>query len=192
MKFKSKKDTTITARLEAEEPKYGTVILRYLTGPETNKTFSISKSTLKRWWAKIEEENTSSSVLSIDTDKVNEPYNPKVTPRYIPKPKSVIEYEAKKGKKYNNELPEFESISEEIAEYCKKINTNSKYVMLNDKSTIWRKCGGIDVYASETLWTILTESGLQSKPNKDKDRPFAFKVTNLDEYNKLLEAVKGV
>lgn len=190
MKFQSKKDTTITANLEKEEEKYGTVILKYLTGSETGKTISITKSTLNRWWKKIEDEVTSNSVLHIDNEKVNEPYKPDVTPHYIPKPKSVIEYEAKKGKKYNNDLPEFEVMSEDFATYCKKINSNSKYVMFNDKSTMWRKCGAIDLYASEALWALLTERGLQSKPNKDKDRPFAFKITTLDEYNTILDVVK--
>ena len=194
MKYQSKKDTSIIASIEKTEEKYGTVLMKYLTGPDTGRTFSITNSTLKRWWKRVEdeEENTANNPLSIDINKVNEPYHPDVTPRYIPKPKSVIEYEAKKGKKYNNELPEFEEISESLAEYCKKINDNSKYVMFHDKSTMWRKCGAIDLYASESLWSLLTESGLQSKPNKDKDRPFAFKITNIEEYNKVLEAVKGV
>ena len=105
MKYQSKKDTSSIASIEKTDEKYGTVLRKYLTGPDTGKTFSITNSTLKRWWKRVEdeEENTSNNPLSIDIDKVNEPYHPDVTPRYIPKPKSVIEYEAKKGKKYNNE-----------------------------------------------------------------------------------------
>ena len=92
MKYQSKKDTSIIASIEKTEEKYGTVLMKYLTGPDTGKTFSITNSTLKRWWKRVEdeEENTSNNPLLIDINNVNEPYQPEVTPRYIPKPKSGI------------------------------------------------------------------------------------------------------
>ena len=186
--YTSKKDKNVKATIEQEEEKYGTVMMCYVSGPDKGKTFSITKSTLKRWWDKDEV----SFMDTIDFEKVNEPYPEPKVQKYIKKPQSVLEYEAKKGKKYNNDLPQFEQIVEQIQEYASKINDRSKYITLPDKTTVWRKTASVTVYATEGLWTKLTEVGLTSKPNKDKDRPFAFTIQSTEDYEKFLEVLSNV
>lgn len=189
MVYQSKKDKNVTASLDFEDTKCKTTRLIYLTGDKKGKSFVVSNSTLKRWWTKVEDND---NPLNIDMEEVNKPYKPDVTPHYIPKPKSVIEYEANKNKRFNSNLPDFNVIVDEIGSNLKKVNENSKYVMFNDKSTLWRKSSYIDVYATEDLWRDLTEAGFQSKVNKDKDRPFSFRISTADEYERLMGVLKNV
>ena len=190
MKYQSKKDPEIIAAFDAANDKYNTTRLIYLTGENSGKSFDVSNSTLKRWWKKVEDEVTEETTnpLNIDMEQVNEPYNPKVTPHYIPKPQSVIEYEEKKKKKFNSDLPKFEEITENFGEFLSKINETSQYIKFKDGTTLWRKSGWIDIYATENVFTKLAEAGLTSSPNKDKVRPFAFRISSSDEYEK----AKGV
>lgn len=190
--YQSKKDEDVTAKIESREEKYGTVLLEYVSGPNAGKTVSITLSTLKRWWKLVDtKEEVGNFEDTIDYSQVNTKYPEPKVQKYIPKPQSVIEYEAKKNKKFNANLPTFDEIIEDIGSICIKINNNSSYVKLKDKSTIWRKQGAIDIYAAEDLWGKLTDAGLSSKPNKDKDRPFAFKITSSAEYEKVLEVLKN-
>ena len=187
MKYQSKKDETVTAKLVSEEEKYGTVILEYLTGNEIGKTISVTTSTLKRWWRKINDEIVPG--IDIDEEKLSEPFPEPKEKKYVPKPQSVIDYENRKQKKYNSELPTFENIVETFGSDCKKVNENSAYIKFNDETTLWRKVSCIDIYASEDSWTKLTEQGLTSKANKDKVRPFAFHIDNAGDYVKVVKAL---
>lgn len=192
MKYQSKKDPEVTAYVDFEEEKYGTVMMIYLSGPNKGKSFSITKSTLKRWWKVINEENSAIKFEdTIDFEQVNKPYKPEVKRHYIPKPQSVIDYENNKKKGYYNfNLPNFEEIVENLGSKAIKVNENSSYLKFEDKSTLWRKNTRIDIYASEELGMKLAESGLKSSVNKDKDRPFAFKIEGIEEYNKMLEVLE--
>lgn len=183
MIYESKKNNEIRAKLIKESSV--TVILEYVSGPDVGKTITITTGTLKRWWSKSTED-----ILNLDNDKINEPYAPEVTPHYIPKPQSVIDYEAKKNKRYmNSDLPEFEQIVDTFGSILKSSNEKSKYVKFQNKSTLWRKSTYIDMYVTEDYWSKLTECGLTSKPNKDKDRPFAFRISNSDEYAIVVKAL---
>jgi len=186
MKYQSKKDPTVTAAFDFEDEKCKTTRLIYLTGEKAGNSFVVANSTLKRYWKPITDNS-----LNIDVEQVNQPYKPDVTPHYIPKPQSVIEYEENKHKKYNKDLPEFDTIVDELGEKLKKVNSTSNYVMFDNKTTLWRKSTCIDVYACEEVWIKLTEAGFQSKANKDKDRPYAFKIVNADDYKKLVEVLNG-
>lgn len=188
MRYQSKKDPSKIAEVVKEEPKYNTLILRIVEGDEAGKDISITSSTLKRWWKPCEE--TLADSMNVDMEKVNTPYPEPKEKKYIPKPKSVLEYEAKQNKKYNSALPEFSDIVDTFGEQLKKVNENSKYVMFKDGSTLWRKSGFIDLYVTETVWTALTELGFESKANKDKDRPFAFRISSTEDYEKVAEALK--
>lgn len=190
MKYQSKKNPEVFAKLDVVNDKYNTTRLIYLTGEHEGESFDVSNSTLKRWWKKVEDETIEdeASILGIDMEQVNEPYNPEVTPHYIPKPQSVIEYEEKKKKKFNADLPKFEEIADTFGEFLSKINETSQYVKFKDGTTLWRKSGWIDIYATEGTFTKLAESGLTSSPNKDKVRPFAFRISSSEEY----ERAKGV
>ena len=190
MKYQSKKNPEVFAAFDMANEKYNTTRLIYLTGENKGKSFDVSNSTLKRWWKKVENENIESeeSILGIDMEQVNKPYHPNVTPHYIPKPQSVIEYEEKKKKKFNSDLPKFEEIADTFGEFLSKINETSQYIKFKHGTTLWRKSAYIDIYATEDIFIKLAEAGLQSSPNKDKVRPFAFRIKSLEEYEK----AKGV
>lgn len=189
-KYQSKKNPEIIATLESVEEKYGTVILVYETGSDAGKSISITQSTFKRWWKLLTEESSlSESSLDIDVKQVNTPYPEPVKQKYIPKPQSVIDYEAKQVKQYNNDLPSFEELVAEIGSICTKVNDTSRYVKLACKTTLWRKSNYIDIYACETTAEKLIAKGLQCSGNKDKDRPFAFRVKTKADYTLVLEAL---
>lgn len=194
MIYQSKKNPDVTAKI-VKKPNEMTVILEYLTGDETGKNVTITTSTLQRYWRKTDaeeptEESTEKSaaeILNVDMDEVNKPYAPEVTPHYIPKPESVKEYEAKKKRK-QVDVPDFDTIVDDLGSVSVKVNTG--YVKLKDKfTTVWRKPGGVFVYTVEELWKALTDAGLTSKPNKDKQRPYGFEITNMDDYNTLKEVI---
>lgn len=190
MKYQSKKDPSIFATEDSYNEKSKTTILVYETGDKKGKSVSVSSTTLKRWWKKVDD-----NPLNIDMEQVNKPYKPDVTPHYIPKPQSVIEYEENKKKaRYNSELPEFSQISDNLGEYCIKINEGSKYVKFKDGkgTTLWRKSKYIDIYATETVWDAMTHKGFTSEPNKDKDRPYHFRINTKEEYDKVVEVIKNV
>lgn len=204
-KYQSKKDPTVTALLISKNEKYNTVSMQYVTGDNEGKNFDVSLSTLKRWWKKMDDDNKvvndnapandtnneESDVLKkIDMDVVNQPYHPDVTPHYIPKPDSVVEYENNKRKrKFNEDLPDYETICETFNEFLKK--RNASYIRFKDGkgSTIFRKGQYIDIYATEELLEPLTRAGLTSSVNKDKDRPFHFRVSTMEDYDKAKKAI---
>lgn len=184
MKYQSKKDPTITAAYDFQDPKTKTIRMIYLTGEKAGYSFEISSSTLKRWWQKLDVPKE-----EVDDEIINTPYHPDVTPHYIPKPESVVEYENMRSRS-NNELPDFDGLVEDFESFSQKINQNSKYIkLLNSQTTIWRKSAGIDVYADEIMWERFVEQGLKSTPNKDKNRPFAIKIKSADDYEKLKKAI---
>ena len=214
--YQSKKDPNVTAEVQSYDEKYKTVTLLGKTGPEAGKSFSITSATLKRWWKQIDEngneikdedeqaaeekiesgeEKTEAGEkteggnmpLGVDEDQVNKPYAPDVTPHYVPKPESVEKYEKRqRAKRYNEDLPGFEELKEKFDKHASRVNDTSNYIKLQDKSTVWRKSSGIFVYATEDLGAKLTAGGLIGSANNDKDRPFAFKITAAEEFEKLM------
>jgi hypothetical protein len=123
-------------------------------------------------------------------EQVNKPYKPEVTPRYIPKPQSVIDYEnKKKDKKLNKDLPVFEDIVDLFPELLSKINETSKYVKFKDGTTLWRKSSCIDIYATEHLLEPFTKAGLTASPNKDKARPFAYRIETKEQFDLAREVI---
>ena len=187
--YKSKKHPEVTAKI-VKEPNEGTVILEYLTGDEVGKTVTVTTGTLKRWWSKTTAEKTVNEILNVKPEDLTKPYAPKVTPHYIPKPASVVEYEEKQKKKFNGELPKYEDLIDTLDDCYFKRYDKDGHFMFKDKSTLWRKSTCIDLYVTEELWTKLTEAGFTSKENKDKDRPFAIKVKTADEWDKCLSVIK--
>ena len=192
MKYKDKRDETVIARVESENEKYGTITMVYETGPNEGKTFDITNATLKRWWSPVQEEKSEAEILHLDMETINEPYPEPKKKKYIPKPESVVEYEKKKrGRKYNEAIPEFEQIVEAVGSICCKVNETSQYVKLNDKvTTIWRKTLAISIYAGTDTAEKLAKAGFTSAPNKDKDRPFAFKIETKEDFDKVVGVLK--
>lgn len=193
MKYKDKRNETIIARVESENEKYGTYTLVYETGPNEGKAFDITGATLRRWWSKVDEtEKTEAEILNLDVNVINEPYPEPKKKKYIPKPDSVVEYEKKKrGRKFNDNLPTFEEVVELLGSYCSKVNENSSYIKFNDKkSTLWRKSTCISVYAATDFAEKLVNVGFASSVNKDKERPFAFKIETREDFDKLVAVIK--
>lgn len=186
--YQSKKDETIFAVVEREEEKYGTTLLIYTSGPNSGKSFSLTNSTLKRWW-KIVSVSESENPLNIDLNKVAEPYKPDVTPHYVKKPESVINYEESKKTRKTKDLPTLDTVVEDLGAWLNSINELSNYVKFKNDTTLWVKHSAVDIYATEAAWSRLTEAGFMSKPNKDKVRPFAFKLTTMEEYKKSVKAL---
>ena len=188
--YTNKKHPEVTAKI-VKQPNESTVILEYLTGDEVGKTVTVTTGTLKRWWSKSTEKSAN-EILGVDADELNEPYPEPKEKKYIPKPQAVVEYEEKKKSRFNNDLPKYEDLEGLLDDiYFKKYDKDSHF-MFKDKSTLWRKSSCIDLYVTEELWTKFTEAGFTSKPNKDKDRPFAIKVVTNDEWNLCLSVLNGM
>lgn len=188
-KYQSKKDPEVYASFDLENEKYSTVTMIYLSGENKGKSFSITTSTLKRWWKPVDEEEKSTlEILNVDVEQLSKPYKPDVTPRYIPKPQSVIDYENKKSRK-NFDIPDFEKIVEVFGSILTKVNENSCYIKFADKTTLWRKASTIHIYANEDSAVKLSTAGLLSTANKDKDRPFKFEIKTDEEFEKVKEAL---
>jgi len=184
MKYQSKKDPEIFAALDFQNEKTKTYRMIYLTGDKAGYSFEVSASTLKRWW-----EQVNATKEEVDAEIINTPYHPDVTPHYIPKPQSVIEYEEnKKRKRYNNDLPDFDNMVEDLMPSIRKVNKD--YVLLKDSATaIWRKGTRIDVNADSIILEKCVKQGLKSTENKDKDRPFRITIVTIDDYEKLKKAI---
>ncbi|MBR4377283.1 MAG: hypothetical protein IKP50_00125 [Bacilli bacterium] len=206
MKYQSKKDPTITAAFDFENEKFKTTRLIYLTGSKEGQSFEISNSTLKRWWKKLESEEveqnevqkeevveTVENPLNIDFEKLAEPYHPEVTPHYIPKPQSVIEYEEKKHKRVKADFDypkDYETLANLFAERNIKMKkVNRGYISLPDNSKIKILVVGIGILASDELAEKFVAKGFQAKPCIEKGTPFRFDVKNAEEYTKMLEAL---
>ena len=188
MQYRNKKDLSIIAEFDSENEKTKTTTLVYVTGDKPGYSFTITNSTLRRYWEPIEEEKP--RFTDEELKQINEPYKPDVTPHYIPKPQSVIEYEEKRKMfTHNADLPEFDEIVELFGPKLVRVNERSSYVSFSDKTTLHRKSKSVRLYTVEKVWEALTLKGLHSEPNKDKDRPFAFIINTREEFDVMREVL---
>lgn len=188
MIYTSKKDPKVTASFDFEDTKCNTTRLIYLTGEKAGTSFVVSNSTLKRWWTK-----ESSSPIEVDMEEVNKPYKPDVTPHYIPKPQSVIEYEENKRVKNKvdftmpSSYEEFGDLLAEKGVIIKKVN--SGYISLPDSTKIKLLRTSIGILASTEIAERFVKRGFKSKPCIEKGTPFRFDITTQKEYDMMLEAL---
>jgi len=190
MKYKSKKDPDIIAAFDFDNEKFKTTTLIYLTGPKKGYSFTINNCTLRKYWEPVEDIPKPLNFTPEQMEQINQPYKPDVTPHYIPKPQSVIEYEENKHKsRRNNELPTFEEIADMFGVVLKKINEKSNYVVFKDGSAMHRKSAFIKFNTVENIWTQLAEKGLESQSNPDKDRPFAFTIKTKEDFDTVAEVI---
>lgn len=187
--YRSKKDETVIAKLIKESDNGMTVMLESLSG---KKTVSVSTGTLKRWWVEIPQsevpvsETPEPTVLNtVDYEKVNEPYPEPSEKKYIPKPASVVEYEAKKArsKGFNDTLPTQEQMVEQFGSKLAKINKT--YIVFQNGCWLERKSGYTNLYATEEVWTTLSEKGLQARANgmKNTKLKFVFQIETKEQYD---------
>lgn len=194
-RYRSKKDSSIEAHVDSVSEKYGTTMLVYDTGEKTGTAFSISNSTLKRWWKKIDNDNP----LDIDVDKVNEPYPEPEKQEYVPIPESVKEYEETKrmrrmGKNKNVDTPkDLETIAIKMGEKSipiKKVNTG--YISLIDRTKIKVLDSGIGILASADVGETLSKIGMQSRPCIESGTPFRFDISKNEDFEKALDAISNI
>lgn len=189
MKYRLKKDPSIEAAYDFENKKFKTTNLIYLTGPKKGYSFVLNNCVLEREWEKVEPPK----VLDFTPEQIEQigkPYKPNVTPHYIPKPPAVIEYEEKKKRSYmNTELPSFEEVCDMFGPILKRINEKSNYVRFKDETTLHIRNYKLKLYTVENIWEQLTQKGLQSARNNDKDRPFAFMLESRQDFDTFAEVI---
>ena len=206
MIYKSKKDKNILAKVVEQDEERKTVILEYITGEQSGKTFNITTSTLKRWWSKVNESEIESIDISVETpkeipsvlknldyEKINTPYPEPKEQKYIPKPKSVIEYEEKKKKvKCEIKLPDnYEDFATELSDKNIKIQrVNKGYLALEDTTKLKLLSTGIGVLATDKLGNELSLNGLQCRECIEKGTPFRFDIKTQEQYDKLITVLQ--
>lgn len=183
MKYQSKKDPTIEAAFDFEDEKCKTTRLIYLTGEKRGTSFVIANTTLKRYWTPITD-----NPLHIDVEQVNKPYKPDVTPHYIPKPQSVIEYEERKMKKLADfdYIKDYDEFADELAKrnvVIKKVNAG--YISLSDNTKIKILGKGIGILASEDWAEKFSKNGFIARPCIEKGTPFRFDICTEEDYLKM-------
>lgn len=197
MQYKSKK-TGELAHFDSKDEKYGTTTLVYDSGDKKGTAFQVTSSTLKRWWKKVDDSNEQEStdeepksVSDIDADRINEPYPEPKEQKYIPKPKAVKEFEARKKRvrgKYNDTLPDYETATNQVAKVLKKINKG--YAVFKNGSSLHRINPAIVIFAEEQYREILEGLGLEAGDNsQDGARPYKFVIKDADTWNSFVEQV---
>nr|DAV62626.1 MAG TPA: hypothetical protein [Caudoviricetes sp.] len=66
MYYLSKRDNATKIKVDEGYSNENTVMIEYLNGPKQGKAVPITRSTLKRWWKKVEQENTSVQMPSTE------------------------------------------------------------------------------------------------------------------------------
>ena len=198
MIYQNKENPEITASLDFENPKFMTVNMIYLTGPEKGKSFTITNSTLHNKWREkpIDEAECKSFLDTIDMKKVNEPYPEPKFQTYIPVPKSVLEYEASKIKKKKctfNKPENYDVFADILAERGVKIaRVNSGYIALPDTSKLKLLTTSIGILSANDLAVKFVTAGFVCKPCPEKGTPFRFDICTQEEYDKMLEVLSNV
>ena len=197
MQYKSKK-TGELAHFDSQDEKYGTTTLVYDSGDKKGTAFQVTGPTLKRWWKKVDDSNEQEStdeepksVSDIDADRINEPYPEPKEQKYIPKPKAVKEFEARKKRvrgKYNDTLPDYETATNQVAKVLKKINKG--YAVFKNGSSLHRLNPAIVIFAEEQYREILEGLGLEAGDNsQDGARPYRFVIKDADTWNSFVEQI---
>lgn len=194
IRYRSKKDSSIEAHVDSVSDKFGTTMLVYDTGEKSGTTFTISNSTLKRWWRKIDDDNP----LDIDMDKVNEPYPEPKEQKYVPVPEAVKEYEEVKrmrrmGKNKDVDTPkDLENIAITLGEKSIPIKRlNKGYISLIDNTKIKVFNSGIGILASNTVGEALSKIGMTSRTCIEPGTPFRFDISTNEDFEKALDAISN-
>jgi hypothetical protein len=189
--YTSKKNPDVTAKI-VKKPNEMTVILEYLTGDKAGETTTITTSTLQRYWKKseVEEQKSVAEILNVDMDEVNKPYAPEVTPHYIPKPESVVEYEENKKRtrsKRTFDVPtDYDTFANILAENGVKMKrVNKGYISLPDNTKLKLLGGGVGILASGYVAEAFAQAGYKSRACIEKGTPFRFDITTEDAYNNM-------
>lgn len=115
MYYVSRRDNETRIKVDEQYSNENTVVAEYLNGEKQGKTVSITHSTLKRWWKKIEEQEEVSEVKEESTPE-----------------KEIKEPKVKKSSKATM----YETEVLKLKEYLKKLNSkfyasNNSYKIIN-------------------------------------------------------------
>lgn len=199
MVYRNKKDPTITASFDFEDPKFKTVRLIYLSGPDTGKSFSLNKLTLRDKWELVDDYVDKGTGMITgekpwDYEQINKPYPEPKFQQYIPVPKSVLEYEAKKvrRKQCGFEKPaDYEEFADILAlHHIKMARVNTGYISLPDTTKLKLQQLGIAVLATNEVAEKLTNVGMTCSACIEKGTPFRFDIRTKEDFDKLLEALQ--
>lgn len=193
MKYQSKKDPNIMAVFDYKDEVRGINRLIYLTGEKAGHSFEVSSSTLKRWWNEIP-----TTPEEDEEAIINAPYHPDVTPHYIPKPESVVQYEKARSRRKPNtcefELPEgyeeFANLLESFGANIRRVN--KEYITLEDGSKFKLRQSGIAILASTDMAEIFSKHGFKAKACIEKSTPFRFDIGTNAEYDTMKDILKSL
>lgn len=119
MYYLSKRNNETRIKVDEQYSNENTVVAEYLNGDKQGKTVSITHSTLKRWWKKVEEEQVQN-----EPSPMEEPEEPEK----IQESQEIkeIEKSPKSKKTMNKRIREKEQIKGRLASYNSKYFENVK------------------------------------------------------------------
>lgn len=193
MKYQSKKDETIFAELTESSEKYGTATLVYTSGEKEGKSISVTMSTLKRWWRKVGEgavvERSATQLSEEEVEQINTSYKPDVTPHYIEKPASVVEYEEKKrlsrARKPNTDMPSFVEMKDIYKDKIKRCNDSAHYITLTDGTNLNRSAVSLVIRATNDVAVKLSTSGLEALKCNEGNWKFRYVIKSGEDFDKV-------
>lgn len=116
MHYVSRRDNETKIKVDEQYSNENTVVAEYLNGDKQGKTVSITHSTLKRWWKKVEEEQVQNEPLPMEEpEKIQESQEIK-----------GIEKSPKSKKTMNKRIREKEQIKGRLTSYNSKYFENVK------------------------------------------------------------------
>lgn len=131
MYYLSKRDNETRIKVDEQYSNENTVVVEYLNGEKEGKTVSITRSTLKRWWKKVEEEQATIPQESI-VEKVTES-EPNIIPTTKTDNKKSVKTKKVKNSLYDKEIIKLCSYLKELKAKFYESNNSYKIMDSNNK-----------------------------------------------------------
>lgn len=129
MYYLSRRDNETRIKVDEQYSNENTIIVEYLNGEKKGKTVSITHSTLKRWWKKIEEEQVIIPQESI-VEKVTEP---NIIPTTKMDDKKSVKTKKTTNCSYENEIIKLCAYLKELKAKFYESNNSYKIMDSNNK-----------------------------------------------------------
>lgn len=131
MYYLSKRDNETRIKVDEQYSNENTVVAEYLNGEKQGKTVSITHSTLKKWWKKVEEEQTTIAQEFI-VEKVTES-EPNIIPTTKTDNKKSVKTKKVKNSLYDKEIIKLCSYLKELKAKFYESNNSYKIMDSNNK-----------------------------------------------------------
>ena len=194
--YKNKK-TGVRAKFNKEQN--GVCMMVYLDGPDKNKFFNTTVSTLKRWWKKdVQMGDEGSSDILAEIGISDEPYPEPKKQEIVEKPQSVIDFENIKSRNPRTQKPwdgfiKFEDLPKILDEYgITPKKKTSEYIIFNDKSSLQARKHWLVLFCGEVTALALETKGFFIEPNKDPVRPYKVIVKENNDLDAFFGVLKNV